>query len=192
MDATPASRRVRVGDAEREAVVEQLRAAVGAGRLDLEEFDRRATRAFAAETDAELAAATAGLAPRPGPYPPRMAPAGGPVIARFGTIAVTGTAVRTPAGEFPLAGTAWHTYDHWYTTRVLPSWAIALAVLGFFVVPFVSLLFLLVREPRTTGVLQVVVSDGLRQYVADVPVSSPAAARAVQHQVGYVRALANA
>lgn len=191
VDAVPATGRARVGDAEREATVEELRTAVGAGRLDLDEFDRRATRAFAAENAAELAAVTADLAPRPGPYPPRMA-ATGPVVARFGAIEVTSTSVRTPGGDFPLAGTTWRTEDRWCTRRVLPSWAIVLAVFGFLLVPFVSLLFLLVRERRTSGVVRVVVDGGIRPYAVDVPVSSPAAARAVHYQVGYVRTLANA
>jgi hypothetical protein len=181
---------VRASDAERDATVDRLRAAVGAGRLDLDEFDTRATRAYAARTVGELTALTADLQPA-GPSRPD-ARRGEPLIARFGAIEVTGTTVRTPTGAFPLRGSVWRCFDHWQTRRVIPTWAIALAVIGFFFVPFVSLLFLLVKESRETGVLQVAVWDGVRQHVADLPVHSRAHARAIEHQVGYVRAVARA
>lgn len=188
---------VPVTDTEREAAVERLRTAVGAGRLSLDEFDTRATRVWASETAAELATVTADLERRPGPFPPRMNPPTAypprprsPVVARFGAIEVSRSTVRTPNGAFPLAGSQWHCYDYWQTRRVVPPWAIVLAVLGFFVVPFVSLLFLLVRQPQTTGVLQVAVTDGVRRHVVDLPVGSPAQARAIEYQVAHVRSLA--
>lgn len=45
---------VRVSDAEREAVVTRLQAAVGEGRIDLDEFGQRAEAAYAAVSRAEL------------------------------------------------------------------------------------------------------------------------------------------
>ncbi|MGY1720098.1 DUF1707 domain-containing protein [Blastococcus sp. SYSU DS0552] len=45
---------LRASDAEREAVVARLQAAVGEGRLDLDEFAQRAESAYAAVTRAEL------------------------------------------------------------------------------------------------------------------------------------------
>jgi hypothetical protein len=171
-------------DPQRDATVERLRTAVGEGRLDLDEFDRRAARAYAADTVGELAALTGDL------DAPVSRPRGaGRVIARFGAIEVTDSTVRTPTGAFPLRGSVWRCFDYWRTTRVTPGWAVALAVVGFFVVPFVSLLFLLVKENRTSGVLQVAVWDGYRQHVVDLPVASHAQARAIEHQVGYVRTL---
>ncbi|MCZ2858033.1 DUF1707 SHOCT-like domain-containing protein [Blastococcus sp. VKM Ac-2987] len=53
-DDTPRPPAVRVSDAEREAVVAQLQAAVGEGRLDLSEFGERAEAAYAAVTRADL------------------------------------------------------------------------------------------------------------------------------------------
>lgn len=175
----------RAGDSERDATVERLRAAVGAGRLDLDEFDARAAKAYRAETVGELATLTADLAE---PVPAT----GGAVIARFGTLEVTATTVYAPAGTFPLRGSVWRCFDHWRTERVIPTWAIAAAVLGFFVVPFVSLLFLLVKEHRTVGVLQVCAWDGTHQHVADLPVGNPVQAQSIERQVGYVAALARA
>lgn len=177
----------RAGDSERDATVEQLRGAVGSGRLDLDEFDARAARAYRAETVTELAELTADLAP-----PQQRPVTAGPVIARFGSIEVTATTVRAPSGVFPLHGSVWRCFDYWRTERVTPTWAIAAAVLGFLVVPFVSLLFLLVKEHRTVGVLQVCAWDGTHQHVVDLPVGNPVQARAIEHQVGYVAALARA
>jgi uncharacterized protein DUF1707 len=52
---------LRAGDADRELVLERLRAARVEGRLDLEEFDERVTAALAARTYGELGAITADL-----------------------------------------------------------------------------------------------------------------------------------
>lgn len=50
-----AEQRVRVSDAEREAVVARLSTATGEGRLTLEEFGDRAGQAYAARTHTDLA-----------------------------------------------------------------------------------------------------------------------------------------
>jgi hypothetical protein len=65
---------LRAGDADRELVLERLRAAQAEGRLDLEEFDERVTATLAARTYGELAALTADL---PG-GPPEPRPLGAP------------------------------------------------------------------------------------------------------------------
>ena len=56
---------VRAADADRDATVARLQAAVGEGRLDLDEFGERASAAYAAVTTAELDALLADL-PRGG------------------------------------------------------------------------------------------------------------------------------
>ena len=53
-----------------------------------------------------------------------------------------------------------------------------------------SLLFLLVRQDQTTGVVQVCGNDGGRQHVVDLPVRNPADAYAIHRQVQYVQLLA--
>lgn len=52
---------LRVGDDERRAVVDQLRSHLGAGRLDLDEFEDRTAQALAARTVADLVPLTADL-----------------------------------------------------------------------------------------------------------------------------------
>lgn len=176
---------IRVTDEDRESAVGRLREAVGAGRLDLDEFDKRAARAYAARTLIELGAVTADL-----PGPPPEFTVGEPVLARFGRITVTETFVRTSTRTFPLRGTVWRTFDYWQQRRVRPEWAIALAIVGFFFLPFFSLLFLLVKQSRMSGVLQVAVWDGIRQHSVDLPVRSPAELQHWRRQVDFVRSLA--
>jgi hypothetical protein len=55
---------IRVSDADRQAIVDQLRQASAEGRIDLPEFDERSRSAYAATTRAELEHLTADL-PQP-------------------------------------------------------------------------------------------------------------------------------
>ncbi|MFE6666619.1 DUF1707 domain-containing protein [Streptomyces sp. NPDC057697] len=55
--------RLRASDADREAVVEQLREAAAEGRIDLDELDTRLGQALSAKTYAELAPLTEDLVP---------------------------------------------------------------------------------------------------------------------------------
>jgi hypothetical protein len=52
---------VRASDVDREAVITRLQAALGEGRIDLDEFGQRAEAAYAATTTAELEGLTADL-----------------------------------------------------------------------------------------------------------------------------------
>jgi fatty acid desaturase len=62
---------LRASDAERELVVEELRAHAGDGRLDLEELEERTSAALAAKTVADLRAVKADLPPRRSRRPAR-------------------------------------------------------------------------------------------------------------------------
>jgi len=64
----------RVSDVERAAVQERLREAVGAGQLDLHEFDTRVTTVWQAKTRGELTRVTADLPAVPPPPPAPAAP----------------------------------------------------------------------------------------------------------------------
>jgi hypothetical protein len=70
---------VRIGDAERELVAQQLHVHVGSGRLDLAEFERRIDAVYGARTRGELAAVLADLPART----PRPRPAARPVRSRI-------------------------------------------------------------------------------------------------------------
>ena len=62
----PSSRALRASDADRDRVIELLRAAVGDGRLDQAEFDERLDAALAARTIDALTPLTADLIAAPG------------------------------------------------------------------------------------------------------------------------------
>ncbi|MEH1167946.1 DUF1707 domain-containing protein [Micromonospora sp. CPCC 205539] len=78
---------MRAADADREAVADRLRTALGEGRLDLHEYDERLQRAYAARTYAELDALLGDLPP--------VAPAQRSTVAPV-----------TPPGSGTLAGAA--------------------------------------------------------------------------------------
>ncbi|MFC7583428.1 DUF1707 domain-containing protein [Nonomuraea antimicrobica] len=90
---------MRASDAEREAVVEQLRVASVEGRLTLVELTDRTEAAYTATTHAELALLTqdlpAGTAPPP-PPPPRP-----PRDPRAGSGGGSSASWATPNGAVP-------------------------------------------------------------------------------------------
>lgn len=63
-----------VSDADREAVIERLRAACGDGRLSLEEFSDRVTDVYRARTAADLVPLTGDLPALPEPPAPGLRP----------------------------------------------------------------------------------------------------------------------
>lgn len=98
---------VRIGDVERDGVVEHLKLAYARGRLDIDDFDRRLERALTARTAADLAPVTADLHPaRPTPRPTVPSP-------------------RPTAEERLLAGLAHGTA--WLPIIVLPALVMATA-----------------------------------------------------------------
>jgi hypothetical protein len=73
----PADPRLRVGDAERGQVIDQLADHHAIGRLTLEEFEERMASAWAARTGADLEVLVRDLpAPAPSTAPSRRPPAG--------------------------------------------------------------------------------------------------------------------
>ncbi|HEV7898600.1 MAG TPA: hypothetical protein VGP31_12220 [Planosporangium sp.] len=80
------------------------------------------------------------------------------VVARIGDVGVTTTALRTPAGVIPLAGATVEVIREQVVRT--PTWAVFCAIVGFFVVPVVSLLFLLVKETAEVGPTLVRVAGG--------------------------------
>ncbi|WP_084757806.1 DUF1707 SHOCT-like domain-containing protein [Micromonospora cremea] len=85
---------MRAADADREAVADRLRVALGEGRLDLHEYDERLQRAYAARTYAELDALLTDLPPVAPPerstLAPVAAPAAGPLDGGAGPVAPAG------------------------------------------------------------------------------------------------------
>ncbi|MFG1842706.1 hypothetical protein ACGFH8_30260 [Micromonospora sp. NPDC049175] len=139
-----------------------------------------------------------GAWPVSGPYPPALvsahpAPLGhaGPevVAVQIAEISVCPPIIRTPTGVLPLAGATWHVADYWQREEKVATWALVCAIVGFFCLAFFSLLFLLVKETRHHGTVQVTVTNGHQQYVARIPVSDQSQVQHVNNQVNYARSL---
>ncbi len=122
-------------------------------------------------------------------YPPtQTAPR---YLVQIGDIGVTDHQVVTPYGSAPLAGSRWYVEDRRYMEPYTPTWAIVLAVVGLFVVFVLSLLFLLVKEQRVAGYLDVTVRSGSFTGMTRIPAGSHEAAQ-LHQKVAYAHQLAEA
>jgi hypothetical protein len=130
-------------------------------------------------------------------YPATEAlPAVGPSAAAVVPLVVIGDIhvypdwVATWSGTVPIRGTRWVARERTHIQRVIPSWAIVLAIV-LFLACFLGLLFLAVREDVMTGHVEVEVfgADGF-YHVTQVPVSDPAQVYDVQRAVAYAQQLA--
>lgn len=131
----------------------------------------------------DLMPATA--APMPVPYGAE------PILMQIGQIQVTATTVHTPMGSFPVRGSMWTVTDRGYPTSKIPTWAIVLTVVLFFVIGFFSLLFLLAKETRYQGYVEVFVGNGGHQFVTQLPGGNPVTLHYIHQQVNYARMLAS-
>jgi hypothetical protein len=107
----------------------------------------------------------------------------------IGDIICTSTEVITPSGRAPLTTATWSFTDMSRTTRSIPVWAIVCAVV-FFLFCLLGLLFLLAREDRTDGWVQVTVQAPGLLHVTQIPVSTPMAVSDINARVNYARSLA--
>jgi hypothetical protein len=118
---------------------------------------------------------------------PRSLP-NGPVLVTIGDISVEQHRIVTPAGVMPTTGANWSAMDMSRTEEKIPAWAIVLAII-FFLACLLGLLFLLVKERKTTGFVQVTVQNGRRSHNTNVGVSSPDQVGDVLARVNYARSL---
>ncbi len=97
---------------------------------------------------------------QPQPYAQQQGqPAFAAPLLTLGDIAVNGDTIVSPAGPMPLRGAVWTATDMSRTEERIPPHAIVLAIL-FFLLCFIGLLFLLMKERTTTGFVQVSVNSG--------------------------------
>ncbi|BCY06106.1 hypothetical protein [Actinoplanes sp. L3-i22] len=116
--------------------------------------------------------------------------ASGPVIVQIAEIEITSTTIRTPAGDFPLAGSRWQVNEFWVTQRRTPLWA---KIAGVALAPCtagLALLLFLVKESVPLGTTTVTLTSGPQQYVARIPVHDEGDVITINQQVNYVRSLA--
>lgn len=114
-------------------------------------------------------------------------------LVSIGDITVTQTQVITPTGTFPIAGSQWTVYDMTTTRQEISQTGLILAIVGFVLICALSLLFLLMKEEKTSGLVQVTVlgADG-RQHTTQIPASSRAMVDDVNNRVNYARSIAAA
>lgn len=115
-----------------------------------------------------------------------------PVLVVIGDVQVTRSWVVTPTGTVPLRGTSIVANDHTRVEQATPTWAIVVAIVGFFVITFFSLFFLLAKEQRVVGSVQVTVQAPGFVHVVTLPASHAGAAADVHGRVHYARQLAAA
>jgi hypothetical protein len=112
-------------------------------------------------------------------------------VLTIGDIGVTRNLIVTPNGNAPLAGSRWIVLDHSRIERRIPTWAIVLAVIFAFAC-LLGLLFLLVKEDRTTGYVEVSVMSGSLSHVTQVPVGSEQSIAQIRQRVHQAQTLAAA
>ncbi|MEV0924691.1 hypothetical protein AB0I99_06080 [Streptomyces spongiicola] len=106
----------------------------------------------------------------------------------IGDITVVQDSVMTPNGTLPLKGAVWNVTDLSRTEEKTPTHAIVLAVV-FSVFCLLGLLFLLMKERRTTGYVQVGVAGGGRHHTTLIPATGPETLYWVMGQVAHARLL---
>ncbi|WP_328537093.1 hypothetical protein [Streptomyces sp. NBC_00344] len=133
--------------------------------------------------------------PNPGPaygYPQQAGlpvPAGGgaPLVS-IGDITVVQDGIITPAGTLPLRGSVWNATDMSRTEERIPPVAIVLAIV-FFLFCLLGLFFLLMKEKKTVGFIQVTVTSGGRHHATMVQATGPGTFHQVMGQLNYARSL---
>ncbi|MEV6163744.1 hypothetical protein AB0L71_17740 [Streptomyces sp. NPDC052052] len=118
---------------------------------------------------------------------PPGAVGGAPMLA-FGDIAVVNDQIVTPAGPMPLKGAVWTATDLSRTEEKIPTHAIVLAIV-FALFCLVGLLFLLMKEKRTTGFIQVSVTSGGRHHSTMIPATGPETFPMVMAQINTARSM---
>jgi len=113
-----------------------------------------------------------------------------PTLVTIGDIIVSQNWVSTPSGQRARRDVSWSVTPMYQSTQAIPAWAIVCAIL-FFVFCLLGLLFLLVKEERTTGQVQVTAQAPGFLHVCYIPVSSMAQVHDVMARVDYARALGN-
>jgi hypothetical protein len=109
-----------------------------------------------------------------------------PVLVSIGDISVEQYRIVTPAGVIPAKGASWNAMDMSRTEERIPPYAIVLAIL-FFLACLLGLLFLLIKEQRTTGSVHITVQNGGKMHNASIQVRSQQQVQEILARVNYAR-----
>ncbi|MEU6939972.1 hypothetical protein ABZ943_25200 [Streptomyces rubiginosohelvolus] len=124
----------------------------------------------------------------PGQYLPGAPGQGGVPVLSIGDITVMNDAIVTPSGSMPLKGAVWTATDMSRTEEKIPAHAIVLAII-FALFCLIGLLFLLMKEKRTTGFVQVTVTSGGRHHSTMIPAMGPHTFPAIMGQLNQARSM---
>ncbi|KDQ69093.1 hypothetical protein ACIPJG_08995 [Streptomyces halstedii] len=124
----------------------------------------------------------------PAQHPGQGQPGGQTAMLSFGDITVMNDGIVTPSGTMPLKGAVWTATDMSRTEEKIPTVAIVLAIV-FALFCLVGLLFLLMKEKKTTGFVQVTVTSGGRHHSTMIPANAPETFQMVMAQVNTARSM---
>jgi hypothetical protein len=110
-------------------------------------------------------------------------------LVQIGDIGVGQYWVSTPAGSVPTAQVTWTVQDMTHREQAIPTYAIILAVVTSVMTCLLGLLFLLIKEERPRGWLQVTVQGPDFVHSTQVPVSHQDMVADVYARVEYARSL---
>lgn len=112
-------------------------------------------------------------------------------LAALGDISFSQHWVATPTGVHPLKGTVWTVTDMSHYSESISTAGVVLCII-FVWFCLLGLLFLLMKERRYVGFIQVTVQGSGFFHSALLPALGPQAMISVTQQVNYARALAAA
>ncbi|WP_109508033.1 hypothetical protein [Nocardioides speluncae] len=95
-----------------------------------------------------------------------------PMLFNIGDIAVSQNYVTVPQGQFPIRGTSWTIQDNTQVTEGISTVGMVLAIVGFFLVCVLSLLFLLMKEKKVSGSVTVTVTGHGLFHTVQLPPQS--------------------
>jgi hypothetical protein len=110
-------------------------------------------------------------------------------LVQIGDISVDQSWVHTPGGWVPTAQATWTVQDQTLRAMVIPGYAIVLAIVTSVMTCLLGLLFLLIKEERPTGWVQVTVHGPGFTHTTQLPVSRQEMVMDVYARVEYARAL---
>ena len=110
-------------------------------------------------------------------------------LVQIGDISVDQQWVRTPSGSARTGQVTWTLQDLTRREQVIPTYAIILAVVTSVMTCLLGLLFLLIKEERPRGWLQVTVQGPNFVHSTQVPVSHQDMVTDVYARVDYARSL---
>jgi hypothetical protein len=122
------------------------------------------------------------------PIPATQWQAPEPHLVTIGQIVVTPSRVITPSGAAPVSGVVWSFQDLSQTTTGIPTWAIVCTIVFVFFF-LLGLLFLLAKERRTQGWVQVTVQAPRLLHTEQIPVNSIQQVMDINARVNYARSV---